>query len=221
MHRVELDPSLDRKVRVEVLAWTDAVVRDDDGAYRDLEDIARAWRGRAEGTSPGQVDGVGEARRLYRDFGVDPTRTRPSSEALLRRALKELPLYNVNNVVDWGNATSLATLLPLGLYDAARIDGDRVQVRVGAPDEEYEGIRKGMVHLTGRLCVADDRGPFGSPTSDSLRTSIRSDTTDLLAVVFAPVGGDPARLTRAADMLDEGFRRHAGATLLDRRRIEP
>jgi DNA/RNA-binding domain of Phe-tRNA-synthetase-like protein len=158
---------------------------------------------RHEGELIGSIDGIAEARTLYKAFGVDPTRTRPSSEALLRRCLKKQDLYHINEAVDVGNWVSLEYLLPLGLYDRGSIDGDRATVRTGAAGEEYEGIRKGPVHLGGRLCVSDATGAFGSPTSDSLRTSVSDSTRDLSAIVFAPAGIDPGRLESAARALAE------------------
>lgn len=169
--------------------------------------LARLFAGR----TPAEVPGVDEARRLYRAFGVDPTRTRPSCEALLRRALKGQELHRVNDVVDAGNLVSLRQLLPLGLYDLDRVQGDTVLVREGAQGEGYDGIRKGRVNLGGRPCLADAAGPFGSPTSDSARTAIGEGTTRLLAVVFAPADGDPHRLESAGTQLGELLKRHAGA----------
>ena len=198
------------RARVSAL-WIDTVrveVRDD--AYAELCRIAGEHRARNEGRTVGQVEGVSEARRLYRAFGIDPTSTRPSSEALLKRSLQGKELYHINNVVDVGNAVSLATLLPLGLYDRSKIVGDEVWVREGLPGEEYAGIRKGMVHLEGRLCVADLEGAFGSPTSDSHRTSIDVSTNELLVVVFAPAEGELSRLEDAGQRLADAFARHAG-----------
>lgn len=173
------------------------------------------------GSTPAEVPGVDEARRLYRAFGVDPTRTRPSCEALLRRALKGQELYRVNDVVDAGNLVSLRQLLPLGLYDLDRIEGDEVVVREGTDGEGYEGIRKGRVNLGGRPCVADAAGPFGSPTSDSARTAIHGGTTRLLAVVFAPADGDPHRLESAGVQLGELLKRHAGARVVRSQFVDP
>ena len=125
-------------------------------------------------------------RSLYRRFGIDPTKTRPSSEALLRRARRGQPWPAINSLVDVCNACSLAAQLPFGLYDADRIAGDIV-LRRGLPDEEYEGIRKAMVHLAGRPALFDNVGPFGNPTSDSARTMVTTETVRALVVVFAPL----------------------------------
>jgi len=130
-------------------------------------------------------------RSLSRRFGTDPTKTRPSSEALLRRVRHGQPWPALDSLVDVCNACSLAAQLPFGLYDVERIVWD-VILRLGRPGEEYEGIRKTMVHLTGRPALFDDLGPFGKPTSDSARTMVTTETTRALVVVFAPleVGGD-------------------------------
>jgi DNA/RNA-binding domain of Phe-tRNA-synthetase-like protein len=78
------------------------------------------------GQSPGEIEGLGRARELYRSFGIDPTHTRPSSEALLRRLLQGKPFPQILNAVDLCNLLSLRFLLPLGLYDAERIQGSVV-----------------------------------------------------------------------------------------------
>jgi len=124
-------------------------------------------------------------RTMYKRVGLDPTKTRPSSEALLRRVRKGDPLPRINSMVDVCNWCSLEFQLPYGLYDAARIEGD-VELRIGRPGESYPGIRKDDVHVDGRIALADRLGPFGNPTSDSARTMVTTATTRALLVVFAP-----------------------------------
>jgi DNA/RNA-binding domain of Phe-tRNA-synthetase-like protein len=57
---------------------------------------------------------------------------------------------------------------------------------MGREGEEYAGIRKEVVHLDGRVTLADTEGPFGNPTSDSSRTMVTLRTRDVLVVVFTP-----------------------------------
>jgi DNA/RNA-binding domain of Phe-tRNA-synthetase-like protein len=128
---------------------------------------------------------VTAVRTMYKRVGLDPTKTRPSSEALLRRVRRGQPLPRINSLVDLVNWTSLETQLPFGLYDLDRTSGP-IALRLGAPGEEYAGIRKDVVHLEGRLTLADGRGPFGNPTSDSARTMVTPSTTRVLVVVFVP-----------------------------------
>jgi DNA/RNA-binding domain of Phe-tRNA-synthetase-like protein len=138
-------------------------------------------------------------RTMYKRVGIDPTKRRPSSEALLRRLLKGEPLPRVNSMVDVCNWCSLEFQLPYGLYDASRIVGD-VTLRIGAPGESYPGIRKDDVNVGGRITLADAQGPFGNPTSDSARTMVTEATTRALVVLFAPIDVDRAVFTRALDV---------------------
>jgi DNA/RNA-binding domain of Phe-tRNA-synthetase-like protein len=137
-------------------------------------------------------------RTMYKRVGLDPTKTRPSNEALLRRVRKDQPLPRVNSLVDVINWCSVEFQLPYGLYDRAPISGDIV-LRIGREGEEYAGIRKDTVHVSGRFALVDDRGPFGNPTSDSARTMVTSSTTSALVVVYAPVDVTPSRLTHVLD----------------------
>jgi DNA/RNA-binding domain of Phe-tRNA-synthetase-like protein len=124
-------------------------------------------------------------RGMYRRTGLDPTKRRPSSEALLRRVRKGEALPRINSLVDVCNWCSLEFQLPYGLYDLDRVEGD-VILRLGAEGEGYEGIRKDDVHVGGRIALADARGPFGNPSSDSARTMVTGAATRALMIVFAP-----------------------------------
>ena len=141
---------------------------------------------------------VAAVRTMYKRVGLDPTKTRPSSEALLRRVRKGDPLPRINSLVDVCNWCSLEFQLPYGLYDAAHVDGD-IELRIGREGESYPGIRKDDVNVGGRLTLADARGPFGNPTSDSARTMVTTATTSAIVVVFAPAQMDPTRLMRVLD----------------------
>ena len=56
-------------------------------------------------------------RTMYRRFGIDPTKVRPSSEAMLRRVRKGGEWPRINSLVDTCNWCSLELQLPFGLYD--------------------------------------------------------------------------------------------------------
>jgi DNA/RNA-binding domain of Phe-tRNA-synthetase-like protein len=156
---------------------------------KTASDLASAHAGR----HPAAIEGLAAARDLYRAFGIDPTRTRPSSEALLRRVLQGQGLPRILNAVDLCNLCALRYLLPIGLYDADRVSPP-VTLRRGRPGEAYAGIRKDEVRLEGRAVLSDTEGPFGNPTSDSLRTSVAGATRSLVMVIFAPAGYSRGRL---------------------------
>jgi len=148
-------------------------------------------------------------RTMYKRVGIDPTKTRPSSEALLRRVRKGDPLPRINSMVDICNWCSFEFQLPYGLYDAAKIEGD-VTLRIGREGESYPGIRKDDVHVNGRIALIDAVGPFGNPTSDSARTMVTKETTRGLLVVFTPREVDAARLTRVMDVTSERMQQFTG-----------
>jgi DNA/RNA-binding domain of Phe-tRNA-synthetase-like protein len=155
---------------------------------------------------PAEVTAV---RTMYKRVGLDPTKTRPSSEALLRRVRKGDPLPRINSMVDVCNWCSLEFQLPYGLYDAARIEGD-AELRIGRPGESYPGIRKDDVHVGGRIALADRVGPFGNPTSDSARTMVTTATTSALLVVFAPREVDARRLEQVLDSTSSRMQEYTG-----------
>lgn len=157
------------------------------GAAEASRMLAPRLQAAHEGKLPSEIEGLAEARTLYKSFGMDPSRHRPSSEALLRRILKGNDLYRLSNAVDSCNLASLSMLLPIGMYDLDLVAGD-VQLRTGRAGEEYPGIRKGPVHLEGRLGLFDGQGPFGSPTSDSARTCVSESTGQILAVIMSTAG---------------------------------
>jgi DNA/RNA-binding domain of Phe-tRNA-synthetase-like protein len=143
---------------------------------------------------------IAAVRTMYKRVGLDPTKTRPSSEALLRRVRKGDSLPRINSMVDVCNWCSFEFQLPYGLYDADRIEGGLVELRIGREGESYPGIRKDDVHVGGRITLADVRGPFGNPTSDSARTMVTTATRRALLVVFAPLALDRGRLDHVVEV---------------------
>ncbi len=192
-----IDAALRDVVRLGIVSAAPiSVAESGAGLLSSIERTCGDLAARYSGRTPGEIPEVAAARRLYRDFGIDPTRVRPSSEALLRRVLRGQPFPRICNAVDVGNLCSLWSLLPLGLYDADAVEGP-VILRRGLAGESYEGIRKDTVHLEGRPALVDQMGPFGNPTSDSPRTAITSTTRALWMVIFAPAEVPPARLQDA------------------------
>ena len=191
-------------VRPGVLVFDEVTVLDRDvrldGPLAQAADSARAAAEAADVTAA--------VRTMYRRVGIDPTKTRPSSEALLRRVRRGDALPRINSLVDIVNWCSLESQLPFGLYDRANIRGG-VSLRLGRDAEEYAGIRKDVVHVAGRLTLADDQGPFGNPTSDSARTMVTPATTSVLIVIFAPAGVSVSVVNHALALTSERVQRYA------------
>ncbi len=152
-------------------------------------------------------------RAMFRSWDMDPSKYRPSSEALLRRVVQGKGLYRVSNVVDVGNVGSIETGWPFGCYDRARITPP-IAFRHGAAGESYEGIGKRTWHLEGRPVLADAAGPFGSPISDSTRSMITEAARDVLIVIYAPASASHASIEMAMARLGERLAQFAGASAI-------
>jgi DNA/RNA-binding domain of Phe-tRNA-synthetase-like protein len=213
---LQMDPDVAGRARVGLLVLEGVSVRASDPALdAEVDRACASLRERyGEGRSS-EVPGAGDARTLYKALGIDPTKTRPSNEALLRRALKGEALYRINTLVDALNLVSLRQQLPFGLYDLDRVKPP-VRLRKGGPGEAYEGIRKGPVSVEARPVLVDAEGPFGNPTSDSARTMITAQTRNALVVVYAPAGHDPGRLNAVLDATTQTLTRFCGGQETER-----
>jgi DNA/RNA-binding domain of Phe-tRNA-synthetase-like protein len=133
-------------------------------------------------SSPSSIKGLEGAREIYKKIGIDPTKDRPSSEALFRRALKDQFPF-INSLVDTINFCSLTFLFPYGLYDSEKIK-DSIEIRIGKKGDGYETIGKGRINLEGKIVVCDELGPFGNPSADSRRASVSIETKSSLTLIF-------------------------------------
>lgn len=153
---------------------------------------------------------IRSVRAMFREWGMDPSKYRPSSEALLRRVVQGKGLYRVSNVVDIANLGSIETGWPYGCYDRSQVRAP-IAFRHGSAGERYEGIGKKMWHLEGRPVLADSDGPFGSPISDSTRSMVTESTRDILVVIYAPKAAPDGRVEQAMAQLGERLTQFAGA----------
>lgn len=157
--------------------------------------------------------------RAYRDFywkiGIDPTKTRPSSEALIRRILRTGSMPLINNVVDAGNFASVETLVPIGIYDLDRIEG-ALTLRLSMRDEIFEPIGGSTEILEEGIPVLADEEKILHlyPHRDSKYTMIRTDTRRVL-VIACGVPNVPRELVKhAARKSIEYIIRFAGGNII-------
>ena len=126
---------------------------------------------------------IAATREAYKKFGKDPNRYRPSAEALCRRILRDLPLYQIDTLVDLINLVSIKTGYSIGGFDADKIQGDSLILGIGKENEPYEGIGKGILNIEGLPVYRDSLGGIGTPTSDHERTKLSVETTNFLALI--------------------------------------
>lgn len=129
------------------------------------------------------IQGISEGRRLFKTLGIDPSKYRPSSEALIRRAFKGDGVPTIHSAADINNLFSLKYAIPIGIYDYNKLTFP-IEIRLGRDNDEYEGISNRITNMKGKLLCADDTGPFGSPIVDSKRTMVTQSTKNALQVLF-------------------------------------
>jgi DNA/RNA-binding domain of Phe-tRNA-synthetase-like protein len=188
-----LAAELNAIVRPGLLWWSGATVVSHE---HRLDPLLAEAEARVRLAPPAESAAV---RAMYKRVGIDPTKTRPSNEALLRRVRKGDTIPRINSLVDIVNWCSLEFQLPYGLYDLSKIAG-AVTMRLGGAGESYAGIRKDDVNVGGRITMADTVGAFGNPTSDSARTMVTTTTTEALVVVYAPAEITSAQMQRVLDI---------------------
>jgi DNA/RNA-binding domain of Phe-tRNA-synthetase-like protein len=214
--QIAIASEFQKRVRLGVFTLEGVAVKASDPALAaEVEAYGGELRTRHAGLKSGDVPGTEDARTLYKAVGLDPTKTRPSNEALLRRVLKGEALYVINTLVDALNLVSLKAQLPFSIYDAGHVEPP-VTLRKGAPGESYEGIRKAPINAEGKPVLVDARGPFGNPTSDSARTCVTLETRSALVVAYAPARATDTSLHGILDLTVATLTRYAGGSAGER-----
>jgi len=217
MTEVRVDATAAPYLRAAVVEAEGITVTQHNAALRgEIDAVTARVRSAYAGRQPSEIAGLRPARDLYHRVGVDPTKLRPSSEALLRRVLRGDELPVINSLVDINNLCSLEFLLPMGLHDLDAARGGLV-LRVGRAGERYDAIGKGAYSVEGRITAADDLGPCGSPTSDSQRTMITLTTRRCLMIIYAPLGHPTATLEAHAATAVSRIMRFAGGAIVQAR----
>jgi len=129
-------------------------------------------------------------RRLYWRMGVDPTKMRPSPEALARRVLRKSIFPRINNIVDAGNLSSLINLVSIGLYDMDRIKPP-LRVDVLNDNGAFNPIGGGQILLNkGIMIVRDMRGIIIHVYAhrDSVESMVTSGSRRILAIAYGAPG---------------------------------
>ncbi len=147
--------------------------------------------------------------RAYRDFywrvGIDPTKIRPASEALLRRVLQGKDLPRINTLVDAYNLASMRTRISIAAFDAAHLHGE-LRMRLARSGEAFLGI--GMetpaVLKGGEVVCEDDEGLIAVyPYRDAHRTRVTTSTRDTVFMTCGVPGIPADALVAAARVTEE------------------
>ena len=202
-------PSVPFEIRHELPGWTLVwmLLRLRPGAEERLADlrrlrheIAQVARANFAGEGLASHPTVAAIRALFRAAGCDPTRYRPSSEALLRRLLKGEELPVIHPFVDLNNCLSVELAVPCCVA-AEGTFAEPVVFRAGRPGETFESLR-GPFNLEGKPLLADPEGAFGSPITDSVRVKVQEGTERVWMIAYLPQDMvDPGDVRKRLDEL--------------------
>jgi DNA/RNA-binding domain of Phe-tRNA-synthetase-like protein len=157
--------------------------------------------------------------RVYRDFywklDIDPTKTRPSGEALLRRILHGEELPNISTAVDAYNLASMKTIIPISGFDLDRI-APPFQVRFAKENEKFTGIGMKTPILLERnmLVLADDKQVLCIyPYRDCEHTKITLKTRNIALVGYGVPGTTSSQIKEAVEVALTFIREVAGGKI--------
>lgn len=163
-----------------------------------------------------ELEIIKETRNAYKFCGKEPSRYRPSAEALLRRLRTKKALYQINNVVDTINLISINTQYSIGGFDYKKIQGGII-CDIGNSDA-YEAIGRGLLNIEYMPGLKDTMGFFGTPTSDSVRTMVTEQTQELLLVFYDFFGNE--LLTKSMEYGEQMLSNHCNGRLISKNIIK-
>lgn len=181
-----------------------------EGLWQEIAEFTRELRTRETTDSIKYQPVIAATREAYRCCGKDPSRYRPSAEALRRRLLRGMELYRIDTLVDLINLVSLRTGHSIGGFDADKIEGTALELGIGRADEPFEGIGRGVLNIEGLPVYRDRTGGIGTPTSDNERTKMGLETRHILAIVNGYNGQEG--LKEAAEMIQDLLIKYASST---------
>lgn len=178
-----------------------------EGLWQEIDSFTEELRNKSDVDDCKEQYAIAATRTAYRRCGKDPSRYRPSAEALRRRLLRGMQLYQIDTLVDIINLVSLRSGFSIGGFDADKIQGNQLVLGIGRENEPYEGIGRGILNIEGLPVYRDAIGGIGTPTSDHERTKMDLKTVHLLAIINGYSGEQG--LQEAADFTLDLLRKYA------------
>jgi DNA/RNA-binding domain of Phe-tRNA-synthetase-like protein len=154
--------------------------------------------------------------RAYRDFfwrvGIDPTKTRPASEALVRRVLAGKPLPTINTAVDAYNLASALSGVPIAAFDADRLHGD-LTMRMAREGEPFQGIgmKEPITLKPNQVVICDEEQVIAVyPYRDSDDTKVTPDTKRMHVISCGVPGISDDKIIKAYEMAADFLEKYSG-----------
>jgi DNA/RNA-binding domain of Phe-tRNA-synthetase-like protein len=154
--------------------------------------------------------------RAYRDFfwsvGVDPTKIRPASEALVRRILSGGKLPTINTAVDAYNLTSACTGIPIAAFDTDTLSGD-LTMRFAREGEIFFGIgmEKPVILQEKQVILNDSENIVAVyPYRDSDATKVTMDTRNIRILICGVPRVERERVIKVFEVCAGYLKKYAG-----------
>ena len=160
--------------------------------------------------------------RCYRDFfwkvGIDPTKTRPSAEALTRRLFGGRELPSINTLVDAYNVASVRTQISIAAFDLDKI-GKHLELRFAKKGERFLGIgMSSPIELEGVEAVIEDKEKKELiavyPYRDSEASKVSKNSVKVLFLMCGVPGIASESLLQARSLTTEYTQRFCGHSKL-------
>lgn len=180
-----------------------------DGLWHEINEFSNELKATTVIADINKFQTIKATREAYKRCGKDPGRYRPSAEALRRRIMRDIDLYQIDTLVDLINLVSLRTGYSIGGFDADKIAGNSLVLGIGKSEEEFEGIGRGLLNIGGLPVYRDAVGGIGTPTSDHERTKMELGTQHILALINGYSGKEG--LQEAAQMTRDLLIKYADA----------
>lgn len=184
---ISLSPQLKESVpdiKVGIIHYDNIIVEDSPQMLRGrMQTFQEALFFDLEDKPVTDIEGIAEWRSIFKQVGTDPNRYRPSVEALYRRIKKQNYLHTVHSAVDLNNFFSLKYEVPIGIYDADKVNG-KIALKIGNSEDAYVGINGRVISMENKILSSDENGAFGSPYVDSERTAVTKSTRKAIQIIY-------------------------------------
>lgn len=163
-----------------------------------------------------ELPSISAWRSAFREFGVNPTKTRSAAEALLRRLTKKGDIPSINTLVDIGNLVSIRYGLPVAIFDRRSLEGI-LTVKFADGDERYTELGSDEIKHPekGEVIFADDTDLVFARRwcwRQSLQSAARLDTSQAIITVEAQHDEGQADIEQAQADLLQLLEQYAGGS---------
>lgn len=154
-------------------------------------------------------------RKFYWRIKIDPTKQRPSAEALIRRILRGKSIPNINTAVDAYNLASIETQIPIGAYDFDKIK-EPLTLRWSKQGEKFQAIGGREEEIEKQLVISDAEKIINLyPHRDAEKTKITVETRNILIIACGAPSVPPEKVLEATEKAARYIIEYCGGEMVE------